>query len=335
MMLRRYGSPVDVVRADGFTVDRIVYATLEGDAPSVMARNVGIGMVELAGAFWELKPDLVLAIADRYETLGVAATAALMNIPIAHIQGGEITGTIDESIRHSVTKLSHLHFACTEASRDRIIQMGEDPARVFHTGCPALDLLSGPLEVDSADLSLAGLAGLSGPYAMAVYHPVTTNYASGEETVRARALIFGLASARNSGLIKDVLWFQPNNDAGSDKLEIPADFRIIRNLPPLLYGKFLAHAAVLVGNSSSFIREGSFLGTPTVLYGSRQEGRETGSNIYQPGDLSEPLEIQIKNAIRQARQPSDLYGDGHSGPRIAALLRDTPIPSPQKRWHFG
>src|ERR1051325_6815902 len=139
-LLDRYGSAVRYIENDGFDIAARVYMVLEGENLASMAKTTGLGLLELATVFDNLKPDVVITIADRYETLATAVAASYMNIPVAHIQGGEITGSIDEKVRHAVTKLSNLHFVSTRPAAERVIKMGEDPEMVFVTGCPSIDL---------------------------------------------------------------------------------------------------------------------------------------------------------------------------------------------------
>src|SRR5207244_551219 len=150
-LLDRYGSAINVIRDDGFEIAAKVYMVVEGENPATMAKTTGLGLVELSTIFDNLKPDVVLTIADRYETLATAVAAAYMNIPLAHLQGGEVTGSIDEKVRHTVTKLSDLHFVCTRKAAERVIRMGEDPKTVFVTGCPSIDLVAEMLTSPALD----------------------------------------------------------------------------------------------------------------------------------------------------------------------------------------
>src|SRR5882672_2878738 len=141
-LLDRYGKAVSFMIEDGFDIAARVYMVLEGENPAAMAKTTGLGLLELATVFDNLRPDVVVTVADRYETLATAVAASYMNIPVAHVQGGEITGSIDEKVRHAVTKLADMHFVCTVKSSERVIRMGENPSTVFMTGCPSIDLAS-------------------------------------------------------------------------------------------------------------------------------------------------------------------------------------------------
>jgi UDP-hydrolysing UDP-N-acetyl-D-glucosamine 2-epimerase len=214
-LLNRFGSAIDVIRSDGFEPAAITYTIIEGENPTTMAKSTGLGIIELSTIFENLRPDIVVTVADRFETMATAVAASYMNIPLAHTQGGEVTGNIDESVRHAITKLAHIHFPATEESRERVIRMGEDPETVFNTGCPAIDAIT------NIDLGLKndlftrygglgpGLDVEGKPYLLVLQHPVTTEFGSGreqiEETLKALKLL---------GMQAIMLW--PNIDAGSD-----------------------------------------------------------------------------------------------------------------------
>ena len=185
-LLDRYGSVSEVIEADGFAADERVFMLIEGETPSTMAKSTGLGLLELPTAFERLQPDVVITVGDRFETMATALAATYMNIPLAHTMGGEVSGNIDESIRHAVTKFAHVHFpACTEAA-DRIIRMGEDPERVHVVGCPRMDLVAEVL-ADSTNGRLSELFGqgvggtfdLDEPFLLVSQHPVTTEYGDG------------------------------------------------------------------------------------------------------------------------------------------------------------
>ena len=215
-MLGRYGSAVNYIEEDGFEVAARVYMVLDGENLTTMAKTTGLGLMELSTVFDNLKPDAVVTIADRYETLATAVAAAYMNIPVAHIQGGEVTGSIDEKVRHTVTKLSDLHFVSTQKSADRVVRMGEDPATVFVTGCPSIDLVVEVLREPTLNFNPFAKYGgvgqsvdLSNGYIVVMQHPVTTEYELARQHIMQT-----LYAVRDTG--KPVLVFWPNVDAGSD-----------------------------------------------------------------------------------------------------------------------
>lgn len=341
MVLGRFGKPVEVVRGDGFRVDSEVYLELEGSTPATMAKSVGFGVVEFASEFQRLSPDLVVLIGDRYEALAAAIAAAYMNICIVHIQGGEVSGSIDESARHAITKFAHYHFPSTQRSAEYLIRMGENPASILGVGCPSSDIarvlepgLTAPI------LNGAGSGATldpDEPFQLVIFHPTTTEY--GGEQAQMRELLEALEVVRMPTLL---LW--PNIDAGSDQISkairifrdqsAPGWLRTITNLRPDHYLQVLRATACAIGNSSSFVRDASYFGTPVVLVGERQEGRETDVHVTRVPARSVDVALGIRDQLRRGRYPaSSLYGDGYVSARIAdAVARVTPYR--QKRLHY-
>src|SRR5690606_35236098 len=215
-LLDRYGSAVNYMVKDGFAISAKVFNVLEGENLTAAAKTTGIGILELSTVFDNLSPDIVVTIADRFETMATAISASYMNIPLAHIQGGEVTGNIDEKVRHSVTKLADLHFVCSQGAMERVLRLGEDPAYVFNTGCPSIDLAA---EVSRQPMlnfdPLKKYGGVGAPvnlangYVVVMQHPVTTEYASSRKHVEETL-------AAVSRLDIPILWFWPNVDAGAD-----------------------------------------------------------------------------------------------------------------------
>lgn len=330
-LLDRYGAVVDLIEADGFNIDERVFMVVEGETPLTMAKSTGLGLIELATAFDRLQPDAVVTVGDRYETMSTTLAAVYMNIPLAHTMGGEVTGTIDESIRHAVTKFAHIHFPACEDARDRIIKLGELPDTVHDVGCPRLDLVAELLDnLDSVDLSLLNKDGvgsrvdLEQPFILLSQHPVTTEYGAGETQINA-----SLQAIKESGLPAIVLW--PNSDAGSEDIsrgmrkfrenEEVENFHYFKNLPTDLYIALMHKTACLVGNSSSAIREGAYIGTPTVNIGTRQNMRQRGANVLDVGYGKQEILNGIQQQLNHGRYPSEpIYGDGKAGKRIADVL---------------
>lgn len=330
MLLDRYGNAVEVVEKDGFHPDKKIYYMLEGESLATQAKSTGMGIIELSTAFQELEPDVVITVADRFETMATAIAACYLNIPLAHIQGGEITGNIDETVRHAITKLAHYHFPSTEESKNRLLKMGEEEWRVINSGCPSIDTLV------SQDLSLMNCKELimhtgvgypvdaDKPYMVMIQHPVTSEYEEGYSQVMKT-----LEALETFDEQKLVLW--PNIDAGSDKISkglrvyrrknTNLPFRFYKNFPPEIYNSILANASCVVGNSSSFIRECSFLGTPAVIVGDRQNGREHGKNVmfanYDTDDIRKAIDYQLNHGRYESEH---IFGDGHAGERIADYL---------------
>jgi UDP-hydrolysing UDP-N-acetyl-D-glucosamine 2-epimerase len=334
-LLDRYGTVLDVIERDGFQPDQRVFMLIEGETPSTMAKSTGLGLLELPTAFERLQPDVVLSVGDRFETMATALAAAYMNIPLAHTMGGEVSGNIDESIRHAVTKFAHLHFpACSEAA-ERIIKLGEDPETVFNVGCPRMDLVAEVLRGDPDGLSgvfeegVGGRFRLDEPFLIVSQHPVTTEYGEGEAHIGET-----LHAVRELGIPAIVLW--PNADAGAEDIargirkfrehHDDSNLHFFKNLPTEDYIRLMARTSCLVGNSSSAIREGSFIGTPAVNIGHRQDGRQRGSNVldvdHDRAQIRDAVRAQVEHG-RYEHEP--IYGDGRAGIRIADLLVDREV----------
>jgi UDP-hydrolysing UDP-N-acetyl-D-glucosamine 2-epimerase len=335
-LLDRYGTAVRYIEEDGFPIAARVYMVLEGDNLTAMAKTTGLGLLELATVFDNLRPDVVLTIADRYETLATAVAASYMNIPVAHVQGGEVTGSIDEKVRHAVTKLSDLHFTATVAAAARVLNMGENPKTVFVTGCPSIDLAAQILADPAWDFDplvkyggVGARVDLDAGYVVVVQHPVTTEYEQSRENA-----LETLHAVRDLGL--PTIWFWPNVDAGSDgtskairsfrEVERLPNVHFFRGMEPLDFLRLLFHSSCLVGNSSVGIRECSYLGVPVVNIGSRQAGRDRSRNVVDTGYDCREISEAIKDRVGTKRLPSDpLYGNGRAGPRIAELLATEPL----------
>lgn len=340
-LLWRFGNVVDVLRDEGFTPAATVYSIVEGETPTTMAKSTGMAIMELATQFENLRPDIVLTVADRFETLATAVAASYMNIPVAHTQGGEITGSIDESVRHAVTKLAHVHFPATETAAQNIRQMGEDPASIFQTGCPSIDLIA-DLDLTLPDDLFARYMGVgaqidpSKPHLVVLQHPVTTEYGRGFEQVNET-----LKAVEKVGM--QTVWLWPNVDAGSDDVSKglrvyrekhnPDWLHFYRNFTAEDYARVIANAACLVGNSSSGLREGAYLGTPAVNIGTRQSGRERGENVIDATYDANAIHTMIRKQLANGRYPrSERFGDGQAGARIAEKLAAVTV-AVQKSFH--
>jgi len=341
MLLERFGQAEKVVAADGFRVDGRVYLEVEGSIPTTMAKSIGLGIIEFTNEFQRLQPDVVLLIGDRYEALAAAISAAYMNIPLAHIQGGEVSGSIDESARHAITKFAHLHFPSTERAANYILRLGESPDFVFNVGCPSGDYIKSLDTELPPDLFSRSGVGASvdpnRPFLLVIYHPVTTRF--GSERHQAEQLLQALHE-----LAHPTLWIWPNIDAGSDDISKvlrvyrehhQADWlHLVKNLDPITFQKCLKKAACAVGNSSSFIRDSTFSGTPVVLVGDRQVGREHGRNLVAVAPIAKEIGSAIMSQLEQRRYPADtLYGDGQTSQRIVELLKAFK-PYKQKKLHY-
>ena len=331
-VLDRYGSVVQVIEADGFRPDARVNMIVEGETPGTMAMSTGLGLLQLPTLFELLKPDVVVSVGDRFETVATAVAASYMNVPVAHTMGGEVSGTIDESIRHAVTKLAHLHFPANSSAGDRIIRMGEDPETVHVVGCPRIDLASEIVQSErdlfSSDwLEEEGVGGhvdIDRPFLLVMQHPVTTEFGKGEEQIAMT-----LKAVQVLQLPAIMLW--PNVDAGSEDVSRgmrkfrensrPEQIRFYKNFAVETFIRLMKRAACLVGNSSSFVREAAFLGTPAVNVGSRQNGRDRGTNIVDVSHSTDAIVEAVRGQLDHGPySPDHLYGDGQAGPRIVEIL---------------
>ncbi len=336
-LLDRFGSVVNVIEADGFTPDAQVHLIIEGETPLTMAKSTGLALLELPTIFDTLKPDVVITVGDRFETMATAVASAYMNIPVAHTMGGEVTGTIDESIRHAVTKMAHIHFPANQLAADRIVKMGEDPETVHCVGCPRIDLMSdiakeNDTETDLASIEKNGVGGhvdIDKPFLIVNQHPVTTEYGQGEAQINET-----LKALQELEVPTIMLW--PNVDAGSEDVSrgmrkfrerFEHDYvRFYKNFPIEVYVRLMLRAACMVGNSSAGIREGAFLGVPVVNIGTRQTGRQRGKNVIDVGHEKDEIVVAVKKQLDNGRYDSDpIYGDGQAGERIADVLATCPL----------
>jgi len=331
-VLNRYGAVSDIIKNDGFKINYVVYTLVEGENLLTMSKSTGLSVIEFSTAFDQLKPDIVLVVADRYETLAAGVAASYMNIPLAHTQGGEVTGSIDESVRHATTKLAHIHFPASLNAKKNIIKMGENPKKVYLVGCPSLDLIKRDnLNIDKRfkkKYSSYGVGELTidfdKPYIVILQHPVTTEYKqikmNIDQTIYAALKIE-----------QQIVWLWPNVDAGSDVLsksirrlreeKKPKNIRWQKNYNPEDYLKLIFNASCLVGNSSSAIREGAFLGIPAVNIGNRQHNREHGKNVISVDYNSRNIFKAIKQQVKKKKYSKNkIFGDGKAGARISKIL---------------
>lgn len=341
-LLDQYGNAVRYMEQDGFEISSRVFMVVEGENLTTMAKTTGLGLLELATTFDNLKPDLVVTIADRYETIATAIAASYMNIPLVHIQGGEITGTIDEKVRHAVTKLADIHLVSTQKAAENVIRMGERPDAVFITGCPSIDLAANVLKNPSIDFDpfekYKGVGATfdvkNKDYLVVMQHPVTTEYE------RARAQILEtLYAVKEIGL--PTFWFWPNVDAGSDgtskgirmfrENERPENIHFFKNMDSQDFLRLVYNSRCIVGNSSVGIRETSFLGVPSVNIGTREAGRERGGNVLDVDYDRVQIREAIRKQVSNGRYPSDpLYGKGDAGQQIAKILAEVPLRSEKR-----
>lgn len=341
MVLERFHQPVQVVKADGFSVDGEAYIELEGSTPITMAKSVGFAVGEFANHFQRLKPEIVVVIGDRYEMLAATIAAAFMNICIVHIQGGEVSGSIDESTRHAITKFAQFHFPSTRRSAEYLVRLGEDPRTILGIGCPSSDIarkFDRSLPLSTVNVKGSGaIIDVAEPFLLTLFHPTTTEY--GGELAQMRQILDALHTLKIQTIL---LW--PNIDAGSDHISKairifrdhhnPTWLRCLTNLPPEDYLKVLANAACAIGNSSSFVRDASYLGTPVVLVGNRQDGREFDQHVMPVVPDAAAIVSGVRIQLEHGQYaPSTLYGDGYVSERIAQAL-GTIQPYIQKRLFY-
>lgn len=330
-LLDRYGNAVDFIERDGFPIAARVFMVLEGENPTTMAKTTGLGVMELTNVFYNLKPDAVITIADRFETIATSIAAAYQNIPLVHVQGGEVTGSIDEKVRHSNTKLADLHLVASEDARERVIKLGENPDKVLNTGCPSIDLaksIAEQPELDFDPIEKYGGVGASldwkNGYLVVMQHPVTTEYKESKKQVTET-----LRAIKKLGY--PTFWFWPNVDAGSDgtsnairtfrELEKPENIHFFKNMDPLDFLKLLKNSKALVGNSSAGLRECAYLGVPVVNIGNRQHRRCRADNVTDVAYNEQEILEATKQAIsREHHRASELYGNGDAGKKIAEVL---------------
>jgi len=335
-LVDRFGAVEKTIKRDGFKINFRIHILLEGENVETMAKTTGLGLLELPTIYKYLKPDIVLIVGDRYENLATAISSSYMNITIGHTMGGEVSGTIDESVRHAITKLSHIHFPASIDSKKRIIKLGENKKNVFHVGCPRIDLAKRILEskkykLDNKDLNLGvgDKIDFNKPFIMVSQHPVTTEYEMASKQIDET-----IKSLLKIDYQKIFLW--PNSDAGSDKISkrIRAwrekkklkKIRFYKSFSPETYMYLMSKTKCLIGNSSSGIREGAYIGTPVVNIGSRQNGRERKKNVIDVDHNANKIVTAIKKQIKHGKyEKSKIYGDGNAGKKIRKILETVKI----------
>jgi len=326
-----FGNTLRAIEKDGFPLIARIECLLSSDTDTGMAKTIGLATLSLADTLSAWRPDLLLLIADRYEMLAPASVALALRIPVAHIEGGEVSqGAIDDAVRNALTKLAHIHFTSTPLARRRVIAMGEEPWRVHHAGAPSLDHLRRSKLHSREELQERLNLDLNQPTLLVAFHPVTIRRNTTDE---AEALFDAFAHLRDR-----ILFVYPNSDAGSraliERTQAFADDRILTrifvNLDAITYWSLLGHVDALLGNSSSGIMEAASFALPVVNIGMRQQGRERAINIIDT-QASTPA---ILAAIQQARSPefrnsltgmTNPYGDGHAAERIVEVLVNTPL----------
>lgn len=333
-LVPEFGATIEVIEADGFVIDARVDMMLANDTPAAITKSLALGTIGMADAFERLTPDLLVVLGDRYEILAAAQAALIARIPVAHIHGGEVTeGAIDESIRHAVTKMSHLHFAATQEYADRIIQMGENPASVHVVGAPGLDHVRNLDLLDREALGSRLSFDLSQPFLLVTHHPVTL--ARRDEVEGLNELLDALEHFSQHR----VIFTYPNADTFGRRLIAriqdyadlhPARVLLTPSLGQLAYLSAAKLADVVIGNSSSGIIEVPSLGTPTVNIGLRQKGRMAAASVLHSEESSQDIQSAIEQSLSQAMQDeakrtTNPYGDGKTAPRIVTTLKEVSL----------
>lgn len=330
-LLDKYGKVSNVIEKDGFKISKKVYNLLEGDEPVLMAKTTGLAIIELSSIFETLKPDVVVSIADRFETIATSIASSYQNIPLAHIQGGEVTGNIDEKVRHANTKLADIHLVASEDAKNRVIKMGEVSQMVINTGCPSIDIAREVLKNPKLNFDPIKKYGGVGPdidwkkeYLVVMQHPVTTDYKKSKKNITET-----LKAIHKIGI--PTFWFWPNVDAGSDATSSgirkyrehfkPKNIYFFKNMEPQDFLRLIKNSVCLVGNSSAGIRECSFLGVPVINIGDRQNQRLKGKNVINCSYSNQDIIKNILKIKKNGHYHSEhLYGDGYAGENIAKVL---------------
>jgi UDP-hydrolysing UDP-N-acetyl-D-glucosamine 2-epimerase len=327
----QFGETVKEIEKDGFPIAARLECLLSSDTDVGMAKTLGVAVLALADLLGQMRPDLLLLIADRYEMLAPASVALTLRIPIAHIEGGEISeGAIDDAVRNALTKMSHIHFTSTEVARARVVAMGEEPWRVHRAGAPSLDHLHRSRLLGVTELQERLQVDLQRPTVVVAYHPVTIV----RDTTQEADSLF--AALRN--VDAQILFCYPNADAGShalmqrtrDFLATRSDARVYVNLEAVTYWSLLRHVALLIGNSSSGIMEAASFALPVVNLGFRQKGRERARNVLDAAPETEAILARIAEAMSSEFRASlagmtNPYGDGHAAETIVRVLTTTPL----------
>lgn len=339
-LMEHYGNILVLMKKDGFKPNVEVPMVLEGGTSIAMAKTAGIGLSEFATVFDRLKPDIVFIRADRYEVLPIAIAASYLNIPVAHMEGGDISGNIDESVRHAVTKLAHIHFVTNKDSKKRVIQMGENPRYVFDVGCPEIEFIAKKnFKISNKfvnSLGVGSFVDIKKRFLTVIHHPVTSEIGKNQGNIKKiLKSVYDLAIP--------AFWFWPNIDAGTNEVaegirtfrEIykPDNMRFIKGLPPEKFIALLKRTSCLIGNSSAGIKECSYLGIPAVNIGTRQNGRTRSKNVVDVGYDGNKIKKAILGQLEHGSYPSsNFYYKPDAGKKIADILAKASLYT-QKTFH--
>ncbi len=325
-----FGLTYKEIEKDGFKIDEKIEILLSSDTPSSISKSMGLAMISFADYFEKLNPDLLIVLGDRYETLAVTTTAMNQRIPIAHLYGGETTeGAIDESIRHAITKLSYLHFTSTEEYRKRVIQLGENPSRVYNVGAIGIENILNEKLLSKEDLEKELMLGLAKPYAVVTFHPVTLENNSSEKQIKTLfevckeykdlSFIFTKANADAEGRIINQLidrYAQENDNISA-----------FTSLGMMRYLSALKYCLMVIGNSSSGLLEAPSFGIPTINIGDRQKGRMQASSIINCEPTKESIRCAIEQALsdsfkKKTKETANPYGDGKTSDKVIEVVKE-------------
>ncbi|XP_054253397.1 bifunctional UDP-N-acetylglucosamine 2-epimerase/N-acetylmannosamine kinase isoform X2 [Indicator indicator] len=336
-----YGNTYRMIEQDDFDIHTRLHTIVRGEDEAAMVESVGLALVKLPDVLNRLKPDIMIVHGDRFDALALATSAALMNIRILHIEGGEVSGTIDDSIRHAITKLAHYHVCCTRSAEQHLIAMCEDHDRILLAGCPSYDKLLSAKNKDYMSIIHMWLGEdvKTRDYIVALQHPVTTD-------IKHSIKMFELTLDALISFNKRTLVLFPNVDAGSKEMvrvmrkkgiEHHPNFRAVKHVPFDQFIQLVAHAGCMIGNSSCGVREVGAFGTPVINLGTRQTGRETGENVLHVRDADTQDKILHALQLQFGKQYpcSKIYGDGNAVPRILKFLKSIDLKEPlQKKFCF-
>ena len=347
-ILNKYGNVSEIIKKDGLKISKEIFFVVEGETPETMVKSTSIAMIELSDYLKRNNPDLVLTVGDRYETMATVLAAAYMNIPIAHTMGGEVSGTIDESIRHAITKFSHIHFPATKIAARNILRLGESRKNIFMVGCPRIDLIK---ETLSSKINLKKLNDIINTHSvggeinlikdnfiMIMQHPVTTEFNKAGEQIQNT-----LEATKKINLKKIFFW--PNVDAGSERISYTIrkwredkkdkDYLFIKNLETEYFYQLMKISKCLVGNSSAGIRDAGFIGTPVVNIGTRQNDREHRNNVINSNYKKDEIYKKILITLKKKCKKNILYGDGTAAKKIIKILKNIKKINIQKKLNFN
>ena len=340
-LLKKYGQLDRIIKKDGFKINESFFTHMEGENLYTMTKSTALCLLELSSCFKNLSPDIVFTIGDRYESLATAIAASYSNIYLCHLQGGELSGSIDENIRHAVTKLSNLHLVATQRSKKIVIAMGENPNKVHNVGCPSIDIIrkidfSKKVDLSKYKFGLGYKIDISKPYYVILLHPVTTNY-------KRNLNLINTILKTVTKLKHQIIWIWPNNDAGANFItkkirsfrekNNKAKISFFTNIETEDYIKIIKNSKCLIGNSSSGIREGSYLGVPTVNIGNRQNLRERGDNVIDVAEEQKKILRAINIITKKKIKKNKIYGDGNSIKKIIRILSSTTLDI-NKKFYF-